>query len=353
MKVTQRVSLDRIASSTRNAALPRDVLLSDTIHCAEGYVIAARILNDKSQYNVLEDVHGRFMAVRSGDIIAGTLGPRNALRGYAGRVPAALRRGDRIQVLNIGGVLGECTSMNFELGPPFEAEVLGSVLTFPGLDQRHGTQSHIRRGAIAPKDEFHARIPMILIAGTCMNSGKTVAAAEVVRGLHRSGRRVAGLKLTGVSLRRDTLAMVDAGAVEALTFTDTGIVTTQARGVVECAYGLIDALEERVQPDVIVAELGDGLFGEYGVETLLLDRPLMERCAGLVLCAPDPVAAWGADRWLREVPQRAVDVVSGPVTDNEVGSAFVERTLGVPAFNARFQAGQLVEILAEKLHVCV
>ena len=45
-----------------------------------------------------------------------------------------------------------------------------------------------------------------------MNAGKTVAATELVRGLARSGVRVAAVKLTGVSLMRDTLSMLDAGA---------------------------------------------------------------------------------------------------------------------------------------------
>ena len=71
-------------------------------------------------------------------------------------------------------------------------------------------------------------MPVVYVAGTCMNSGKTVAATELVRGLARGGLRVAAAKLTGVSLMRDALSMLDAGAVAALTFNDVGVASTHA-----------------------------------------------------------------------------------------------------------------------------
>ena len=51
-------------------------------------MLAVRILEDKSTYNTVEDVTGRMLALRGGDVLAGTLGTRRALRGYAGVVPA-------------------------------------------------------------------------------------------------------------------------------------------------------------------------------------------------------------------------------------------------------------------------
>ena len=68
MMVTTRVRLDRIASSTRNAHLGRDVIVSDQINPSEGYVLAVRILEDKSTYNTVEDLSGRMVPLRSGDI---------------------------------------------------------------------------------------------------------------------------------------------------------------------------------------------------------------------------------------------------------------------------------------------
>jgi hypothetical protein len=109
MVVTTRVKLDRIASSTRNAGLSEEVIVGDQIVAAEGYVLAVRLLEDKSKYNTLEDPTGRMVELRAGDILAGTLGARRALRGYAGEVPASIAVGDTIEVLNLGGILGRCT----------------------------------------------------------------------------------------------------------------------------------------------------------------------------------------------------------------------------------------------------
>src|SRR5690606_40643441 len=200
--ITTRVKLDRIASSTRNAGLTEEVIVGDQIVAAEGCIVAVRLLDDKSTYNTLEDVTGRMVALRSGDVIAGTLGSRRALRGYAGEVPASIAVGDILHVLNLGGILGVCTSVNPDIGPPFQAEVLGAVLTFPALGDRVGRPAHIRDHAVPVASRLVAPIPVVYIAGTCMNAGKTVAAAELVRGLSRNGLRVAAAKLTGVSLMR-------------------------------------------------------------------------------------------------------------------------------------------------------
>ena len=109
MVVTTRVRLDRIASSTRNAGLSPEVIVGDEILASEGYVLAVRILADKSTYNTVEDVTGRMLELRGGDVLAGTLGTRRALRGYAGVVPSHISLGDTIEVLNLGGILGRCT----------------------------------------------------------------------------------------------------------------------------------------------------------------------------------------------------------------------------------------------------
>ncbi|HET7040644.1 MAG TPA: hypothetical protein VFI13_01435, partial [Gemmatimonadales bacterium] len=104
MVVTTRVRLDRIASATKNARLSADVIVGDQIVAAEGYVLAVRILEDKSTYNTVEDLSGRMVSLRKGDILAGVLGARRALRGYAGEVPSAISVGDVINVLNLGGI---------------------------------------------------------------------------------------------------------------------------------------------------------------------------------------------------------------------------------------------------------
>ena len=348
MVVTTRVKLDRISSSTRNAHLGPEVIVGDQIVAAEGYVVAVRILDDKATYNTIEDTGGRMVSLRAGDVLAGTLGTRRALRGYAGVVPTAIAPGDTIEVLNLGGILGRCTSVNPDIGPPFKAEVLGAILTFPELGDRVGRPAHIKDLAVPPAERLESAIPVVYVAGTCMNAGKTVAATELVRALTRSGLRVAAAKLTGVSLMRDALSMQDAGAIAALTFNDVGIASTHAGVTVTTAKGIFNRLAQ-AKPDVIIAELGDGILGEYGVQDILRDRELTGVGAAYVMAAPDPVACWGAVELMRREFGLPVTAITGPATDNEVGIVYITAELGLPAHNARRDAAGLVARVREAL----
>jgi len=348
MVVTTRVRLDRIASSTRNAALSPEVIVGDEILASEGYVLAVRILEDKSAYNTIEDVTGRMLALRAGDVLAGTLGTRRALRGYAGVVPPHISVGDTIEVLNLGGILGRCTSVNPDIGPPFRAQVLGAILAFPALGDRIGRPAHIKDHSVPPADRLESDVPVVYVAGTCMNAGKTVAATELVRGLARGGLKVAAAKLTGVSLMRDALAMVDAGASAALTFNDVGIASTHPGVTVATAKGIFNRLAA-AKPDVIVAELGDGILGEYGVQDILRDVELTNVGAAYVMAAPDPVACWGATELMRTEFGLPITVITGPATDNEVGQVYIQSGLGLPAHNARRDAAGLLKVVREAL----
>ena len=343
-----RIRLDKIASVTRNAKLPPEVTVTSEVDCKAGAILAVRIAGEKNVYNQLEDVHGRMSLLHGGDIIAGALGHRSALQGYSGVVPESLKAGDRIHVLNLGGVLGQCVSQNPEVGDPFSAEVLGAVLAFPTFQSRAGVPAHIGMNALPAAGDLPPMAPVIYVAGTCMNAGKTAAACQIVRHLARLGLRVAAAKLTGISLLRDALSMLDYGASRALTFNDTGVVTTDASTAVGAAHAIFTELM-RSAPDVIVAELGDGILGDYGVQSILSDGPLHAASAALVLCANDPVGAWGGVEILREKFGWSVDVISGPATDNEVGCRYVREQLGLPAHNARSSGPALAALAASRV----
>ena len=62
-----------------------------------------------------------------------------------------------------------------------------------------------------------------------MDSGKTAASCAIIGRLRHIGRQVAACKATGVALRRDILAMEDAGAGDSMIFSDFGIRRDDAR----------------------------------------------------------------------------------------------------------------------------
>jgi hypothetical protein len=344
----RKIKLDKIASATRNVSLGSEVTLSDEITAAAGKVVAVRALGRKTTYNEIEDPTGRMVRVDEGDVIAGVLGERRALKGYAGIVPPSIKKGDRLNLLNLGGVIGQCTSVNIELGPPREVEMLGAILTFPFLGERVGVPADVRKDAIPLSSVLSTCAPVIAVAGTCMNAGKTFAASEVVKHLAKRGRRVAAAKLTGVSLRRDTLSMLDRGAFKVLDFADAGAVSTKAGETPQIAKGLLRELDKH-QPDAIVVELGDGILGEYGVQDILRDEDFRKHVVAYIMCANDPVAAWGAYRLMKDEFKLEIAVFSGPATDNAVGRDFITRELGVPAINARTDDIALAELCEQRL----
>ena len=329
----RRILLGKIGSVTRRLQLGRHAVLGDEIPAVAGTVVAARVLSDKTTYNTLENAHGRGVVLRSGDIIAGALGHRDALHGYAGTVPDSVKPGDRLQLLNLGGVIGTGAEPVPGLGAPFDLEVLGAVLRFPRLGERVGLPANIRDAAL-PRLDLPAEMPPgIALVGTAMDAGKTTAAGAIIAGLVSAGEEVAAGKLTGVSLLRDVLHMEDHGAETAALFTDFGITTTTPGNAVDGAHALLAHLAH-AEPDRLVLEMGDGLFGTYGVRALLDDSVVRTAMSVVVLCAQDPVGAWGAVRALEERHGIRPHVISGPITDTPVGRRFCRDELGLPAHNA-------------------
>jgi len=340
-----RIHLDKIASITRNLNLGRWVTLSPEVEAREGAVIAGRIHGEKAVYNQLEDVHGRMSVLHDGDIIVGALGHRNALQGYEGVLPEQVAAGDRLDLLNLGGVLGHCVSSNPGVGAPFEVEVLGQVLSFNQFGNRTGQPAFIQNAALQGRTADP--VPVVFVAGTCMNAGKTLAACALVRAFARAGFQVGGAKLTGVSLMRDILAMQDYGADHILDFTDAGVACTGPATAPQAARVIFSELAAR-GADLIVAETGDGILGEYGVQAVLADPELRGWGRAFVLCANDPVGVEGGVRQLRQSYGIDVDVVAGPATDNRVGVRFVE-SLGLLAINARNHPHELGQLVLDKV----
>ncbi|MFT5288026.1 MAG: hypothetical protein ACI8QS_001611 [Planctomycetota bacterium] len=347
----KRITLDKIASVTARIGLDHNAVLGTDIPAKAGSVIAARVLNAKTVYNTLEDCHGRMVILQPGDIVAGALGHRKALLGYSGQVPESVSVGDELQLLNLGGVIGTGASATPALGEPFRLEVLGSVLEFPDIERRVGRPACVGRAALKvpePSAEDWANLPPIVaLVGTSMNSGKTTAACALVAGLRQDGYSVGSGKLTGVSLRSDIWEMHDCGANPTAVFTDFGVVTTDANNAVAAAHSLIHYLasNESAPPDVLVLEFGDGLLGTYGVQALLEDEAIAKSISRVILCAQDPVGAWGGTELLRTRWGLSPDVICGRITDTPAGLSYCKDGLEVATWNALSEGPEVAQRL--------
>ncbi|HEY6803597.1 MAG TPA: hypothetical protein VI306_08465 [Pyrinomonadaceae bacterium] len=337
------IDVDKIGSATSPLGLAKTVaIISSSSSPRAGDVVVVRALTDSATYNMLELPTGRLAKINPGDLLIGVLGRRRALKGFVGDVPPSVATGDQLHLLNMGGVIGCCTGHHSSLGDAIKLEVIGLAA------DESGKVRNILDAALPTKTTLGETAPLVLIAGTSMNSGKTYAATELIKQATRAGLKVAAGKLSGVACLRDTMNMSDHGAVSTASFLDCGLPSTvDMDDLAPTAKAIITRLNE-VNPDLIVIELGDGILGGYSVDTVFDDAEIREATAALVFCASDYVGAWGGIELLRKRGV-GVDVISGSVTDSRMGEDYVQKEFGVPAANARREGSMLFELVKEKI----
>lgn len=335
------VTVHKVASSTCGHITDRDVEIVGGGKVRSGDVIVVEALEEKKVYDQLELITGRLAKISKDDVIVGTLGARQALKGFVGNCPDEVQVGETLNVLNMGGVIGIATSANQDYGHPLRVKVLG-------LASRNGKVLNIAEGAVPPSDTLTCKIPLIVVAGTCMAAGKTKAACEIIAWLNQKrDLKIGAVKLSGVAALRDTLGMEDHGAVLSMSFLQAGYPSTaNFKNLAPMAKGLLNEMAKN-PIDAIMIEMGDGIIGGYGVESFYRDPELRKAITVHVMCANDLVGAWGA-RELANKFGRPIDIMSGPATDNLVGERYVEDELGIPGANARTAGERLADLVAQK-----
>ena len=345
--VTKDIKADIIASSSASVKLDHDIKIAPNIVAEEGYLIAVKTLDTKDRYNEIETSDASIIPYGKDQIVVGALGERQALRGYSGIIPPSIKKGDILHILNMGGIVGHCQSPHPDHGPAMRVEVLGAVM-IPDDDDEEGLLKHacIQDYAIEWEYNLSESAPLIAVTGTCMHVGKTMAATMIVKQLTAKGYKVAAAKLTGASLMRDTREMKENGAIAAAHFGMAGLVSTTGKNILPMAKGLIKHLNS-FNPDVIILEFGDGIIGAYGVDSLLMDKELMQFTRTHVVAAQDFMGCWSADHFFRKRYTSSISIITGPVTDNLVGIQFIQNTLGIRAVNAVAEPEKLGDMVAE------
>src|SRR5689334_19413234 len=238
------IDVDKIGSATSPLALAKTVaLVSSSESTKAGDVVVVRALTDSATYHMLELPTGRLAKINPGDLLLGVLGRRRALKGFVGDVPATVTAGDKLHLLNMGGVIGRCTGHHSSLSDAIQLEVVGLV------SDEDGKVRNIGDDALPLRTTLGQTAPIVIIAGACMNSGKTYAATELIKQATRVGLRVAAAKLSGVACLRDTLNMADHGAITTASFLDCGLPSTvDIEDLAPSAKAIVARLNE-VNPD--------------------------------------------------------------------------------------------------------
>ncbi len=368
---------DKIGSATSPLKLTKTVSVIDENNAPKaGDVVVVRALSESVTYGNLELPNGRLAKINRNDVLLGVLGKRRALKGFVGDVPESVKAGDKLHLLNMGGVIGVCLGHHSSLSDAIEVEVLGVAVSEPsavadGLTSASeniieinsafvradalnasGTLAlqsasgvlNISDNALKPTDFLKPSAPIVVVAGTCMNSGKTVAATEIIKQAAHAGLKVCGAKMSGVAALRDTLNMEDHGAIETASFLDCGLPSTvDVENLASVAKAILNHLNS-FEPDLIVVELGDGIVGGYAVDSVLKDFEIKNAISSFVFCAGDYVGVIGGMAVLRGLGIE-IDVVAGSVTDSQMGEDFVEQTYNLKAGNARRDGLRLFNLI--------
>lgn len=340
----QTLEADKIGSATSPLRLGKTVSVIDENNQPKaGDVVVVKALSESVTYGNLELPNGRLAKINRSDVLFGVLGKRRALKGFVGDVPDAIKTGDRLNLLNMGGLIGVCSGHHSSLSDAIEVEVLGIAAN------EAGEVLNIGKDALKPADSLSSSAPIVIVAGTCMNSGKTVAATEIIKQAHHANLKVAGAKMSGVAALRDTLNMEDCGAEVTASFLDCGLPSTVGiDDLSPVAKAILNHLNES-KPDLIVVELGDGIVGGYSVDSLLKDAEIKAATSSFVFCAGDYVGVVGGIEVLKNLGI-TIDVVAGSVTDSQMGEDFVEQHYKLAAGNARRDGKRLFGLIERNLH---
>jgi dethiobiotin synthetase len=270
-----------------------------------GDLVLARVTK-LGQHNNVHLPDGRRSTLFVGDEVVLAYGARYAPDQYEGRVPSSLSACD---LLAGGGIAGEALRWPSSVRKPTRLEPIGL------LGDEEGRPLNLRRFALPTANGDDRRsAPVVAVVGSSMNSGKTTAAASLIRGATRAGFRVGAAKATGTGAGGDYWMYADAGAKHVLDFTDCGYGSTYLIGTtaVESVFAQLVAHLQSQAPDLVVLEIADGLLQQ---ETAGLLRSAVFRSLvdGVVYCGADALGAAGGVEWLE---QRGIPVlgVSGKLT---------------------------------------
>ncbi|MEL7538913.1 MAG: DUF1611 domain-containing protein [Pseudomonadota bacterium] len=333
-----RLDAARAAFTTRRVDLIDARFLLTDVRPEAGQVALARVRR-LCHHTRLQDPHGRRVTLFPGDEIIVSFGDRYAPQQFEAYVPDTI---GPCHLVASGGIAAQATSWHSRIGRgPTEIDVLGV------LGDLNGMPLTLARYAIDTPLEPVRPDKVIAVAGTSMDSGKTMSAAYLVRGLARAGMRVGAAKLTGTGACNDFYQVLDAGAAHVVDFTDAGYASTfqaDAEDIENINACLLNALARR-NVGVAIVEIADGLL-QRETAALLSSERFRASIDGIVFCAQDALGAQSGVDWLNARGHNVVAVAgkltAAPLAVREAISVVDQPVLGLDGLADPFIAPTLL-----------
>jgi hypothetical protein len=328
--LTARLARAKFAYTTRNVRLETLARLLEADPDGDvgprphaGDLVLARV-EAIGQHKRIELANGRRATLFVGDEVVVAYGNRYAPDQFEAEVPANLGPCDLVAA---GGVAAETLSLHSSMNLPTRLSPIAL------LGDQRGRRVNLSSWALGQVTTSVERPPVVAVVGTAMNAGKTTTAANLIRGLAASGRRVGAAKVTGTGAGGDLWLMSDAGAHPVLDFTHAGLPSTY-RASLHDVETLVETLVDHLVAagvEAIVLEVADGVC-QAETAALLGSVTFRETVDAVVFAASDALgAAHGAETVERHgLPLLAV---SGALTASPLAIREARRLLSVPVLD--------------------
>jgi hypothetical protein len=191
------------------------------------------------------------------------------------------------------------------------------------------------------------RSPMILVCGTSMNSGKSMAAVACCRILSSLGYNVRASKVTGTASLKDILHMNDAGASHYSDFSHLGYPSTYMLSVQEVLsiFNRLDLKYANNHKNYWVVEFADGIL-QRETSFLLKSDEVQSRIHRFIFCAFDAFGMIGGIRILKERFGLVPDALSGVCSSSPLYIRELSEFTDIPLYNSADEnIDQLAKIL--------
>ena len=288
------------------------------------------VIRRLGQHSSLENAFGRIHIIHDGIKAIFVFGNRYAPDFYEGLVPAEMT--NQADLIARSGIIGAVKTKNSMIKDPTKVEILGYVCDETGSVLNTRNFPKIKPQKTIKK---YPRSRMILICGTSMNSGKSMAAAACCWALSSLGYKVRASKITGTAGLKDILHMNDSGANPYADFTYLGYPSTYLLPPEELLsiFNQLDLKYANNHNNFWVTELADGII-ERETAILLSSPDVISRIHKLIFCASDAFGAIGGLDTLKERFALTPNALSGVCSSSPLHIRELAAFTDIPVFNS-------------------
>jgi len=294
-------------------------------------------------HSSLENASGRIHTIHNGTKGVFVFGNRYAPDHYEGIIPDRMKH--EVDLLSRSGMIGTVKTKNATIKDPTRVRIRGYV-----LDKDNNTLLNTRSFPMVKPKKSVKNLPrskMVLICGTSMNAGKTMAAVACCWALASMGHRVRASKVTGTASLKDILHMNDAGADPYADFTFLGYPSTYLLSEEDMLsiFNQLDLKYANNRKNYWVVEFADGI-NQRETAMLLSSTEVRSRIHKLIFCASDAFGALGGLKILEDRFGLFPDALSGVCSSSPLHVRELAKFSDVPVFNsADADLNQLAKIL--------